>query len=113
MKEPKRRAGRRKAAARDRIETEFGPGAPPPSGPLPGYACGGERCVFAPATALVARFAAQLGPRHLRSLSHAAVSGIELMKALRDFLDEEIAIAERAAAKKSGGPSRYERISVE
>ena len=54
----------------------------------------------------------QLGPRHLRSLSHAAVSGIELMKALRDFLDEEIAIAERASARKPGG-SRYERISVE
>jgi hypothetical protein len=34
------------------------------------------------------------------------------MKALRDFLDEEIAIAERAAGK-GGGSKRYEKISVE
>jgi hypothetical protein len=34
------------------------------------------------------------------------------MKALRDFLDEEIAIAERAAGKR-GDSSRYEKIAVE
>jgi hypothetical protein len=33
------------------------------------------------------------------------------MKALRDFLDEEIALAERAT--KPGGASRYEKIKVE
>ena len=110
---------RAKAPAPDRVEEAFGPGvaqdaprAASPGGPIPGYACGGEQCVFAPATSLVARFAAQLGPRHIRSLSHAASSGIELMKALRDFLDEEIAIAERAAGRR-GGARRYEKISVE
>jgi len=117
-----RRTARKAAPARDRVEDAFGPGvaadedaAPPsaPRGPIPGFDCGGARCVFAPATSLVLRFAAQLGPRHIRSLSHAASSGIELMKALRDFLDEEIAIAERAAGRKGGGPARYEKISVE
>ncbi len=33
------------------------------------------------------------------------------MKALRDFLDEEIALAERAT--KSDGSPRYEKIKVE
>jgi hypothetical protein len=138
MKTPKRRAargGKRKAAATgrkreaDRIDAEFGPGPAPEReaaspegaaaargagerGPIPGFACGGESCVYAPATSHAARFAARLGPRHIRSLSHAASSGIELMKALRDFLDEEIAIAERAAGKR-GGEKRYEKISVE
>ena len=134
MKRASRAGARRKSPpprsrrAPDRIEEAFGPGAAakdapadeeaepasePPRGPIDGYACGGERCVFAPATALVTRFAAQLGPRHLRSLSHAATSGIELMKALRDFLDEEIAIAERASGKSRPGGRRYEKISVE
>jgi hypothetical protein len=120
MKGSKPRAKKTARVKRDKVEEAFGPGVekdaaspePPPSGPIPGFACGGERCVLAPATALVARFARQLGPRHIRSLSHAASSGIELMKALRDFLDEEIAIAERAAGK-GGGARRYEKISVE
>jgi hypothetical protein len=34
------------------------------------------------------------------------------MKALRDFLDEEIALAERAAGG-SGARPRYEKIEVE
>jgi hypothetical protein len=34
------------------------------------------------------------------------------MKALRDFLDEEIALAERAAGA-GGKPPRYEKIKVE
>jgi hypothetical protein len=118
MKAGKPRTRRAARPKRPRVEEAFGPGVEegaekaPPSGPIPGYACGGERCVLAPATALVTRFARQLGPRHIRSLSHAASSGIELMKALRDFLDEEIAIAERAAGK-GGGSKRYEKISVE
>ncbi len=116
------RRARPKRPAPDPVDEKFGPGVETQGsdasetagarGPLPGYACGGERCVFAPATSLAARFAARLGPRHIRSLSHAASSGIELMKALRDFLDEEIAIAERAAGKR-GGTGRYEKISVE
>ena len=34
------------------------------------------------------------------------------MKALRDFLDEEIALAERAA-RGGGKPPRYEKIEVD
>ena len=34
------------------------------------------------------------------------------MKALRDFLNEEIAMVERAAGKGDGSP-RYEKIKVE
>ena len=120
MKSSNPRAKGAARARREKVEEAFGPGVeagaaapqPPASGPIPGFACGGERCVLAPATALVARFARQLGPKHIRSLSHAASSGIELMKALRDFLDEEIAIAERAAGK-SGPAKRYEKIAVE
>jgi hypothetical protein len=112
---------RPKVKRAERIEDDFGPGVEeerpseeeaPKRGPIPGLACGGPACVLSPVTGLVTRFAAQLGPRHLRSLSHAAVSGIELMKALREFLDEEIAIAERAAGKREGA-KRYEKISVE
>ena len=126
---PRTARAARPAARRDAVDESFGPGAGTgaedapasdpgdsrqagPRGPIPGFDCGGGRCVFAPATSLVLRFAAQLGPRHIRSLSHAASSGIELMKALRDFLDEEIAIAERAAGKGGGG-ARYSKISVE
>jgi hypothetical protein len=45
------------------------------------------------------------------ALGRAAFSGIELLKALRDFLDEEIALAERAT--KASGASRFEKIEVE
>ena len=34
------------------------------------------------------------------------------MKALRDFLDEEIALAERAAGRRAAAP-RYEKIKVD
>ena len=46
-----------------------------------------------------------------RRAAHAAVSGIEFMNALRDFLDEEIAIAERAAGRTS--PKTYQKISID
>jgi hypothetical protein len=107
------------------LEEDFGPGpAGDPGGtdgsrarspgPLPGLACAGEDCVLKPAADLIGKFALGLGRRgHGVSLSRAALSGIEFMKALRDFLDEEIALAEKAAGKASSRAERYEKIRVE
>jgi hypothetical protein len=114
----------RKKKTADPLEADFGPGAAPrgasapraeapnaprAGGPIPGLACGGEGCFLRPAAGLVGRFSVSLAGR--AALGRAASSGIELMKALRDFLDEEIALAERAA--KPDGASRYEKIKVE
>ncbi|HTS03477.1 MAG TPA: hypothetical protein VMN04_13215 [Thermoanaerobaculia bacterium] len=109
----------------DPLDADFGPGvaagpaggtasppaadAPRAGGPIPGLACGGEGCFLRPAAGLIGRFSVSLAGR--AALGRAASSGIELMKALRDFLDEEIALAERAA--KGGGASRYEKIKVD
>jgi hypothetical protein len=60
---------------------------------------------------LVGRFALRASLRHGGSLSRAAFSGLELMKALRDFLDEEIALAERAG--RGGAGERFVKIPVE
>lgn len=114
----------RKTKKKDPLEEDFGPGlageARPrrsdspraASGPIPGLACAGDGCILKPAADLVGKFSLRLARRHGSTLSRAASSGIEFMKALRDFLDEEIAYAERAAA---GGarPSGYEKIKVE
>ena len=119
----RRRAGRKSTArtpAPSDFEENFGPGpgeepAPPAKergGPIPGLACAGEGCVLKPAADLVGKFSLRLARRHGSTLSRAASSGIEFMKALRDFLDEEIALAERAAAGGGKG-SRYEKIEVE
>ena len=109
---------------KDPLDEEFGPGPsdePDPvrsgargatSGPIPGLACAGEGCVFKPAADLVGRFSLRLARGHRGTLSSAASSGIEFMKALRDFLDEEIALAERAAGA-GGKPSHFEKIEVE
>ena len=114
----------RKSKKKDSLEEDFGPGLidePEParsvapratSGPIPGLACAGEGCVFKPAADLVGKFSLRLARRHGSTLSRAASSGIEFMKALRDFLDEEIAYAERAAGA-AAKPSRYEKIKVE
>jgi hypothetical protein len=123
MTTPKRK---RKTAEADPLDADFGPGlteerlgedpaaAPRPgSGPIPGIACAGEGCLLKPAADLVTRFSLSLAGRHGPSLSRAAFSGIELMKALRDFLDEEIALVERAAGKSEGARPRYEKIRVE
>ena len=112
----------RKKKRPDPLEADFGPGvaedagaaAPTPetprvSGPIPGLACGGEGCFLRPAAGLIGRFSVSLAGK--AALGRAASSGIELMKALRDFLNEEIALAERAA-RPDGGP-RYERIKVD
>lgn len=114
----------RKSKKKDPLEADFGPGLsdePDPArsalpratwGPIPGLACAGEGCVLKPAADLVGKFSLRLARRHGSTLSRAASSGIEFMKALRDFLDEEIAYAERAAGA-GGKPSRYEKIKVE
>jgi hypothetical protein len=120
----RRRRARRKTTARtpaaSSFEERFGPGlreeqaseAKARGGPIPGLACAGEGCIFKPAADLVGRFSLRLARGHGSTLSRAASSGIEFMRALRDFLDEEIALAERAA---SGGAksSSYEKIEVE
>ncbi len=109
----------RKKAPRDPLESDFGPGvaadaapeahgAPRAGGPIPGLACGGEGCFLRPAAGLIGKFSVSLAGR--AALGRAAFSGIELMKALRDFLDEEIALAERATKP---GASRYEKIKVD
>jgi hypothetical protein len=117
--QPKPRRRRRRAA--DPLEKDFGPGLPeepastsPPasaSGPISGLACAGENCLLKPAADLVGKFALSLAGR--AALGRAAGSGIELLKALRDFLDEEIALAERASGKGKDAPPRYEKIKVE
>ncbi len=115
------------ASGSSTFEENFGPGLkeessardagshrrPPRPGPFPGLACAGENCLLKPAADLLEKFALGLGRRgHGVSLSRAALSGIGFMKALRDFLDEEIALAERAAAGGGARP-RYEKIEVE
>jgi len=114
----------RRTKKKDPLEKNFGPGlyeekehgedgAPRgTSGPIPGLACAGDGCLFKPAADLVGRFSLRLARGHGSSLSRAATSGIEFMKALRDFLDEEIALAERAAGA-AGRPPRYEKIRVD
>lgn len=131
------RSGRRRPKAGDGLDGDFGPGwepaaaapeAPgggsPPAGaagrsdaPFPGFGsgipCGRDGCVLKPLGDLVARFALELARRgHSDSATRAATSGIELLKALRDFLDEEIAFAERAAEARRGA-ARYTKIPVE
>lgn len=119
MTESPKKGRTKRRAPRDPIDPDFGPGpepvpphVPPAGGPLPGIACAGDGCLLKPVADLVGKFTLRLAIGHRASLSRAAFSGIELMKALRDFLDEEIAIAERATSG-TGKPSRYQKISVE
>ena len=118
-----RPARAKKAPPRDPLEADFGPEpevvAPGetsssfPQGPFPGRACGGDGCLLKPVGSLLGRFALRLSRGHADSLSRAAFSGIELMKALRDFLDEEIVIAENAAVRTGKVHPRYSKIPVE
>jgi hypothetical protein len=121
--QPRGRPRRPKKPA-DTVERDFGPGVeeepaapesstspPPAAGPIPGLACAGETCFLTPAGDLIGKFALSLAGR--AALGRAAGSGLELLKALRDFLNEEIALAERAAGKDPGAPPRYEKIRVE
>jgi hypothetical protein len=114
---------RAKKNAADPLEADFGPGLSEDSagagesragtGPIPGLACAGDGCFLKPAADLLGRFSLRVARGHGPSLARAAFSGIELMKAMRDFLDEEIALAERAAGKGEEASPRYERIKVE
>ena len=109
--------------APDPLEADFGPGlseepaGAPDSrsggGPIPGLACAGDGCFLKPAADLLGKFSLRVARGHGPSLARAAFSGIELMKAMRDFLDEEIALTERAAGKGGEPSPRYERIKVE
>ncbi len=130
---------RRKASgeAGDGLEDDFGPGFDPtpeaPDGAFGGRAsdrderrrdegvaagfagipCGKDGCFLKPVGDLVTRFAFELAKRgHAESTQRAVTSGVELLRALRDFLDEEIAFAERAAEKQRGS-ARYTKIPVE
>lgn len=129
----------RKRSAGDGLEADFGPGfespeegrsgdaAESPRGPGAEGAgearrnaeaggsipCGKDGCLLKPIGDLAARFALELARRgHSESAARAAISGIELLKALRDFLDEEIALAERTA-KARRSAARYTKIPVE
>jgi hypothetical protein len=119
-----RRRPRRPEKPVDPVERDFGPGmqdepaapepaaySPPASGPISGLACAGENCLLKPAADLVGKFVLSLAGR--AALGRAAGSGLELLRALRDFLNEEIALAERAAKKDAAAPPRYEKIKVE
>jgi hypothetical protein len=114
----KRNGGRKKAS--DPIGADFGPGPEPPPpepsfipGPIPGLPCGGKGCFLHPVANLASRFALRVARGHGGSLGRAAFSGIELMKAMRDFLDEEIAFAERTAGRPGSATPGYEKIPVE
>lgn len=132
MAERKRRRGE---TAHDGLDDDFGPAfreedaAPGSGGTRPagaaaapdasfagfasGIPCGKEGCFLKPLGDLVTRFALELARRgHSDSAARAATSGIELLRALRDFLDEEIAFAERAAEARRGA-ARYTKIPVE
>lgn len=83
------------------------------SGPIPGVPCGGDGCFLRPAAELFTRFGVELARRgHTDSMAQAASSGLELLKALRQFLDEEIAYAERLAEARRNRP-RYSKIPVD
>jgi hypothetical protein len=133
-------AERRTRASRkagDGLEDDFGPGFDPtpgapegasggrPSGRdegrrdesfsagFAGIPCGKDGCFLKPVGDLVTRFAFELAKRgHADSTQRAVTSGVELLRALRDFLDEEIALAERVAEKQRGS-ARYTKIPVE
>jgi hypothetical protein len=130
------RKRRRAAPAGDGLDGDFGPGFDPSPQPAAGPAhdrseagegrredpfgglgagipCGKDGCFLKPVGDLVTRFALELARRgHADSTTRAAVSGIELLRALRDFLDEEIAFAERAAERQRAS-ARYTKIPVE
>ena len=124
------RRGRRRSGPGDGLEPDFGPGFDPtgdartdaeagtePAGrasePGSRVPCGRDGCLLKPIGDLAARFALELARRgHSDSAARAATSGIELLKALRDFLDEEIALAERTAEARRSA-ARYTKIPVE
>ena len=134
MAERRTKAG---PGAGDGLEDDFGPGFDPtPEGPeaakgerpsdrdetrrnagfaagFAGIPCGKDGCVLKPVGDLVTRFAFELARRgHSDSAQRATTSGIELLRALRDFLDEEIAFLERTAEARQSA-ARFTKIPVE
>ncbi len=116
---PEGKRRRKKPSARS-VKEDFGPGPAEgepafPAGPIPGIPCGGEGCFLHPVANLATRFALRVARGHGGSIGRAATSGIELLQAMRDFLDEEIAFAERAAGtsgKAGKAKPGYEKIPV-
>jgi hypothetical protein len=115
---PKKPAARRRKKA-DPLRDDFGPGvaegaeagaAPGAERPFGTIPCAGEGCFLKPFATLVLKFTPRLVAGHGPSLGRAAGSGLEMMKALRDFLDEEISLAERGG--RGEGP-RVTKIPVE
>jgi hypothetical protein len=83
------------------------------AGGFAGIPCGKDGCFLKPVGDLVTRFAFELARRgHSDSAQRATTSGVELLRALRDFLDEEIAFLERTAEARQGA-ARYTKIPVE
>lgn len=134
MAEPRTGATRK---AGDGLDDDFGPGFDPapgaPEGASGGHSsdrdegrrdgvfsaafagipCGKDGCLLKPVGDLVTRFAFELARRgHADSAQRATTSGVELLRALRDFLDEEIAFLERAAEARQAA-ARYTKIPVE
>lgn len=130
---------RREEAPRepDGLEDDFGPGFDPtpepgegPAGRRPvergesrrgagvagafaGIPCGKDGCFLKPVGDLVTRFAFELARRgHSESAQRATTSGVELLRALRDFLDEEIAFVERTTEARQKA-ARYTKIPVD
>jgi hypothetical protein len=78
-----------------------------------GIPCGKDGCLLKPVGDLVTRFAFELARRgHADSAQRATTSGVGLLRALRDFLDEEIAFLERTAEARQAA-ARYTKIPVE
>ena len=106
---------RGKRPRKDPVREDFGPGAEegaaPAERPFGAIPCAGEGCFLKPLADLFSRFTLRVVRGHGFSLGRAAFSGIELMKALRDYLDEEIALAERATSP--GAAPRVTKIPVE
>lgn len=106
----------KKRKAPDPLREDFGPGAdgaPDPTAaerPFGAIPCAGEGCFLKPFAGLVLRFTPRIVTGHGPSLARAASSGLEMMKALRDFLDEEIALAERAGR---GDAAKVTKIPVD
>lgn len=106
----------------DPTERDFGPDPGPQScpgagtgtcstGPIPGVACGGEACFLRPFASLAQTVFVHLSQNHPGTLRHVTASGIEFMKAVREFLDEEIALAERMRAAQGG--QRFHKIHID
>ncbi|MBL8115508.1 MAG: hypothetical protein JNK60_21680 [Acidobacteria bacterium] len=116
-----RKAARAAAPRRPRrpatsaFEEDFGPGpeaVPPPApGLLPGYACGGEGCALHPLRTIAERVLgdALKGGNAASVLSGLATHSIDVLRMVRDLVNQEIARKETPAER----PRRYTKIPVD